>query len=375
MSELNPDPKDVEARTFEGYTIRPYEPGDEASLLETFNLVFAESFDGEGAYEPRTMAEWRWAFLENPAGTRIMVAVKDGQVVAQNACLPVRVWIAGEERLFGQGVDSFCHPDHRAGLRRPGLWVKTVWEFIDEYGAPDKDLLHYGWPIWSAWRIGKTFLQYEVVRTQNLLRRPVGDEPRRDAAALDAHLAGLGVERFDVGAGVPRGEDGPTGFGEQARWLWDRLAGDWGASAIRDAAFLDWRLGTHPRHRYTVLATRNEDGVLWSYAVYRHGDWIEPGMGLLVDWLAPAPAHPDADHAERLHGALVALAASEPGGGATSLTGVFPDWAPEFARFQERGWRVHPSEYFMIGRHYHKRYDMLWLREHWWYTLIDTDLV
>ncbi|MDF1799005.1 MAG: GNAT family N-acetyltransferase [Planctomycetota bacterium] len=368
MSGLHQDPKDVQERTFDGYTIRPYQSGDEASLLETFNLVFSE---GNPDYVPRTLDEWRWAFLENPAGTRIMVAVKDGQVVAQNACLPVRVWIGGEERLFGQGVDSFCHPGHRAGLRRPGLWVKTVWEFIDEYGAADRDLLHYGWPIWSAWRIGKTFLKYEVVRTQNLLVRSLAEEPARDAAALDAHLAELGIERFDVGAGG----DPAAGFDEQARWLWDRLAGEWGVSAIRDDAFLNWRLSTHPRHRYTVLASRNEDGILWGYAVYRHGDWIEKDMGLLVDWLSPPPSHPDAGHSERLHAALLAFAASEPGGSAASVTGVFPDWAPEFTRFQERGWRVHPSEYFMIGRHYHKRYDMLWLQKHWWYTLADTDLV
>lgn len=363
-----PDPAervDSKDRTFGDYQIRPFEAGDEESLLETFNLVFAE---GNPDYVPRTMAEWRWAFQENPAGTRIMVAVKDGQVVAQNACLPVRVWIGGEERIFGQGVDSFCHPAHRAGLRRPGLWVKTVWEFIDEYGGRDKDLLHYGWPIWSAWRIGKTFLKYEVVRTQNLMVRSLAENPRSDAE-LDAHLAELGVERFDVGAGSEH-----PGFDEQARWLWDRLSGEWGASAIRDAAFLNWRITTHPRHLYTVLATR-KDGMLWSYAIYRHGDWIEKDMGLCVDWLAPPPAHPDADHAERLHAGLVALAESRRGGAVSSLTGIFVDQSPEFTRFQERGWRVMPSDYFMIGHHYHRRYDMLWLRKNWWYTLIDTDLV
>ena len=207
------------------------------------------------------------------------------------------------------------------------------------------------------------------MRTQNLLVRPLAPEPR-DAAALDAYLAELDLERFEIGAGC----DHP-GFAEEARWLWDRLSGNWGASAIRDAAFLNWRLTKHPRHRYSVVVSRNADGVLWSYAVYRHGDWIEKDMGMLVDWLAPPPAHPDAYHAERLHAGLLALAASDVGGRATSLTGIFPDRSPEFTRFQERGWRVHPSEYFMIGRSYHRRYDMLWLRDHWWYTLIDTDLV
>lgn len=357
---------DAKDRELNGYTIRPYQPGDEASLLDSFNLVFAEN---NPDYQPRNLEEWRWAFLENPAGTRIMVAVKDGQVVAQNACWPVRVWINGEQRIFGQSVDSFCHPEHRSGLRRPGLWIKTVWDFIDEYGARDKDLLHYGWPVWSHWRIGKALLEYEVVRTQNLLVRPV-TEPARDEAALDAHLGELGIERFEIGAG----RDHP-GFDEQARWLWERLLCDWGASAIRDADFLNWRLTSHPQHTYTVLTSRNGDGVLWAYAIYRHGDWIEKDMGLLVDWLAPVPEHPDAEHSERLHAGLLALAGSEVGGCAATVTGIFPDQSPDFIRFQDRGWRVHSSEYFMIGRSYHRRFDMLWLRNNWWYTLIDSDFV
>jgi len=73
-----------------------------------------------------------------------------------------------------------------------------------------------------------------------------------------------------------------------------------------------------------------------------------------------------------LNDGLLALAARD---GATTLTGIFPDWSCWFESFQELGWRVYPSEYFMIGVYYHKRYDMLWLRQNWWYQLIDTDLV
>jgi hypothetical protein len=349
------------------YDIRPFEPGDEDSLLETFNLVFAED---NPKYVPRTMAEWRWAFEQNPAGQRIMVAVKDGQVVAQNTCIPERVWLADEVRIFAQGVDSFCHPAHRQGLRRPGLWVNTVLAFIDAYGGPDKDLFHYGWPIWSAWRIGKTLLGYEVLRTQNLMRKALRDVPRRKPQELDAWLNGLGVEVFEVGAGRTDWR-----FDHEARWLWDRLANQWGTSALRDADFLNWRIVDHPRHRYFVLTVRNTDGVLWGYAVYRHGDWIEPNMGILVDWMAPPPTSPDADVGGRLLQAAEALAASERGGAATSITGIFPDWSIEFAHVQSQGWRVHPSDYFMIGRNYHRAFDHLWLRANWWYTLIDTDLV
>jgi len=335
-----------------GYDLRPLEEGDVESLLETFNLVFAEN---NPDFEPRTMEEWRWAYRDNPAGTRVLVATKDGEVAAHFSSLPVRVWIGGEERLFGQSVDSFVHPAHRQGLRRPGLYAKLVWEFQDLYGGRDKDLLHYGWPVWNAWRIGKALLSYEVVRTQNLLVKAV---PRdADQGLLEGcERDGLRLEfikRFD----------------EQSRWLWDRCAGAWGASAIRDDAFLNWRLFDHPKNDYTVLGVRDGDGILRGYVVYRFGAWTEPDMGLLVDWLVPSD---EPAVAALLNDGLLALAARD---GATTLTGIFPDWSCWFESFQELGWRVYPSEYFMIGVYYHKRYDMLWLRQNWWYQLFDTDLV
>ena len=54
---------------------------------------------------------------------------------------------------------------------------------------------------------------------------------------------------------------------------------------------------------------------------------------------------------------------------------IFPEWAPWFGWFQDRGFLVHPSHYFMVGRNFEKKHDMLWLRDHWWYQLADTDLV
>ena len=341
-----------------GYDIRPIEEGDEESLLESFNASFAE---GNPDFVPRTMKEWRWAFRDNPAGTRVIVAVKDGQVAAQNAVLPVRVWIADEERIFGQSVDSFVHPDHRKGLRRPGLFVKTVWEFIDTYGGSDKDLLHYGWPIWSAWRIGKTFLKYEIVRTQTLLRRAIATDT--DLSVLDS----MGVEGAHAGGTLTL--EVIERFDHQARWIWDRCAPAWGTSAIRDDRFLNWRIFDHPKHDYTVIGVRDSEGILRGYAVYRFGEWIERDMGLLVDWLVP-PEEPEV--VDLLHRGVCALAARD---GAASMTGIFPDWTHWFEHFQDLGWRVHPSDYFMIGHSYHKPFDMLWLRKNWWYQLIDTDLV
>lgn len=330
------------------YEIREYREGDEESLVETFNEVFAE---GHPDFVPRTLDEWRWTALRNPAGWRIWLALTDvgggrRKVVAQYAAWPYRIMIEGAERRFAQIVDSMVHPEHRAGLKRPGLFVRTAWEFFDHYGGPDKDLVHYGMPIASAWRIGKTFLKYEIMRTHGVLAREPGPDPG-EPPEVEV------IERFD----------------EQARWLWDRCAGDFGASAIRDADFWNWRFVDHPRQEYERLGVRDADGVLRGVAIYRRADWVLPNMGVVVDWLVP-PDEPEV-------GAALERAVRHRGArdGVSAVANLTPDWSPWFARLQDWGWSVHPSEYFMVTRSFHPRYDAVWLRQHWWYQLADTDLV
>ncbi len=327
------------------YDIREYRPGDEESILATFRAAFAA--DGDSVGPPRTPEQWRWAFRDNPAGHRIWVAAFEGKVVAQYAALPSRVLVEGRESHFAQIVDSMVHPEHRMGLKRPGLFVQTALPFFDHYCGPEKDLVNYGWPIESAWRIGKTFLKYEVVRTQPVLSRGVGDFP----------------------GGIPDEVEEIARFDEQARWLYDRCAGAFGASTIRDAAFLNWRFLDNPQHDYTCYGVRDGEGILRGYAVYRLADWYLPNLGLVVDWLVP-PDEPEVG--ELLHRAVCARGRADH---ANAMAVILPEWSPWFEDFQDRHWRVHPSPYFMVGRNFHARYDMLWLRDSWWYQFADTDLV
>ena len=79
------------------YELREYRPGDEESILRCFNLVFARD---NPDFVPRTMEQWDWTFRRNPAGRRVWLALTGGEVVAQYAALPNRVWIGGEERYY-----------------------------------------------------------------------------------------------------------------------------------------------------------------------------------------------------------------------------------------------------------------------------------
>jgi hypothetical protein len=326
------------------YEIRPFRPGDEEGILATFNLAFGEN---DPAFVPRTRAEWDWAFARNPAGQRIWVAECEGVIAAQCAALPYRVWIDGRESSFTQGVDSMVHPEHRKGLRRPGLYVETAYPFFRQFGGFGADILHYGWPVEPAWRIGRTFLGYEIVRTQIVHVRDVG--PGAEAPPRE-------VERLDR-------------FGDDARALYLRCRDRWGASVIRDAAYLSWRFLERPGVRYHVFGVRGADGSLRGCAVYRRADRPFPASGLVMDWLV-ADDEPEA-------GALLceALSAQARADGARALLAVFPEWTPWNARFQAWGFRLHTTQYLLIGIVQDPRYDTWWLRENWWYQLAELDVV
>ncbi|MEO0651720.1 MAG: hypothetical protein AAFZ65_13675 [Planctomycetota bacterium] len=322
------------------YTIREYREGDMPSLTETFNLVFGTE---------RTEAEWRYIHDQNPAGLRLWVAVtEDGQAVCQYSARPYRHWMDGRERGFAEIIDSFVHPDHRAGLKSPGLFIRTALPFFPAYGSaePPGDAVHYGWPVEQAYRIGQLYLHYNVFRSQTVLGRPVpaGSDQLPDGVRV--------LERFD--ASVDR--------------LYARCRDGWGTSVIRDAAFLNWRFADNLLHDYTVLAVDGSDG-LAGYLVFRAADWLTPGTGVLADWLVDAD---DPAAAELLREALFAQARRA---GKVAVAGFLPEWSAWFERFQTWGFGVFPTEYYMVGRTFDPNHSLWWLRDHWWFTLADSDLV
>lgn len=331
------------------YDIRPFRPGDEEAILATFNAAFGEN---DPAFVPRTRAEWDWAFAHNPAGQRIWVAECEGVIAAQCAALPYRVHLDGKVTSFTQGVDSMVHPAHRKGLRRPGLYVETAYPFFRQFGGFGADLLHgdllhYGWPVEPAWRIGRTFLGYEIVRTQIIHARDV--EPGSQALPDGVER----LERFDASVDA----------------LYERCRADFGASVIRDERYLNWRFLERPGYRYHVFAVRGAGGALRAYAVYRRADRPYPGSGLIMDWLVP----PDELEAGALlfHAVLAQARADQ----ARAVLAVFPEWTPWNTQFQEWGFRLHTSPYLLIGIVQDPRYDTWWLREHWWYQLGELDTV
>lgn len=343
------EPADLELSP--GMEIREYRAGDEESVLACFNEVFAAE---DPNFKPRQMSTWRWAFLQNPAGWRIFVAVVDGRVVAQCASLPMRMLVDGQPRSFSQGVDSMAHPDFRRGLKQPGLFVRTAWPYFAHYGGLEegKDMVIFGLPIEQAWRVGKTFLKYEVVRELCTLERDRNAAVPPPTCAPHLHV----VETDRVGDWIDN--------------LWRPYRETQRCIAVRDAAYLNWRYADKPDHDYVfAIALERGQSDARGMAVYRRGSFSGTDAGMLVDWMVPAGA---TEVGNALLRWAIDRAEAE---AAPRVSALLPAWDAWFEHFQAWGFRVRPTRYVLASRTFSKPHDMAWLRDHWYYTLGDFDLV
>jgi hypothetical protein len=323
------------------FSVRGYEPGDEIAILEAYNRAFAR-IDPE--FRPRTVAEWRWAFVLNPSGSRISLAVApDGRVAAQYAGLGQRVVVDGRRTAFSQSVDSFVDPDFAGGLARATAFVRAGESYAARFGASaGPDEIMWGLPVPAAWRIGKEKLGYEVLRTLTFLAAP------RERLAT---TSGLEVREFER---IP----------DDVERLFARIASRRGMIAVRDRAQLEWRYDRHPRARYRIGGVVRA-GELVGLAVARPAVLADASGEALAEWLVPDD---EPEVASALRGWLAKTEERE-------LLAFFADTAPEWLAFQDAGFRVRPSCYVQVARSYVRSITIQDVRRRFWWTLGDTDLV
>lgn len=333
-----------------GLTIRPYEAGDEDAILRTFNLVFREVCGPD--YVDRTPAQWRWAYPDNPAGHRISLAVADdGTVASQYAGMPMRYDTPWGEHLLIHCVDSMTHPNWRQGLKAKSLFVETCmpfWAHSREIG----DALFYGFPVDAAYRIGKRYLEYEMMRVIDFLIRD------RSAAPLSAPAA-VAVERVEA---VPQDVDA----------LYAQVHADQPFLLRRDRSYLDWRYVQNPAHADYELWAARRDGKLCGVMVLKPGSGLAPDACTIADWLVPA-----ADD-EAVDALLAAATRRQQEEQKERLMTVFPPWSREHRHLLARGFVETPSSTWLQRRLIHnickQEITPEYLSEQWWYTLGDSDL-
>jgi hypothetical protein len=334
-----------------GVEVRLYRPGDEAGIVATFNLVFREVCGP--SFADRSLDFWRWEFADRGLGRAIAVAqADDGRIIAHWGCVPLAMTTELGDMVFLHSVDSFVHPDFRAGLKRPGVFVETGLLCMEHSKKVRRDALIYGYPVPAAERVGTRYLGYRLVAVVDYLCREV-DGP---AAAAPA---GVRVERTRAV---------PDGIEE----LFGRAAKDLRCLVRRDAAYLRWRYLEVPGVEYEILAARR-DGALAGFMVLRVAHELVPGCTCIADWIVPP------DDVATTDALLAAAAERARAAGRRTLMAVFPPWSRESAALVARGFAVVPSSRWLERRLMENigdpRVTNEWLRASWWYTLGDSDLV
>jgi hypothetical protein len=323
--------------------MRPADRADEAALAR-----FAAGL-APGEPARAVLAGWKRYAASHPTGMRAWVATTDAdergpaRVAAFVALRGVPARIDGSEHVFAELLAASAHPLDRGTTRGPRLVAQLTGRALDEHCTLERDIFAYALASDAGWRLLRHGLEIEVMRRQPELVLAL-DAPPAERDARSALVQALPAGVREVGA-----------FDERVLALYDRCSGAWRASCIRDAATLAWRFPADGPYRRLVVG--DHGGELAAMAVAAPDR--DGGLAVL-DWLLPAD---DADAGELLHRGVVALARAL---GLDRVRASLPPWSADFARFQERSYRVAPTRHFVLARSAHAKLDVWWLRDHWW---------
>ena len=329
--------------------IRPWQPGDDAAVVDCYNAVFPDAARGICR---RSLEHWRWQFRAGPVARMLhMLALHGDEVVGIYAGIPLRIWCEGQQRLAAQGVDFCVRPEWRRHGGDPGLFVRLGRRYIDTWHgtAPDEVLFTYGLPV-PSWKNGSRFLGWQNIRDF--------DATFRELPAGSARRAVPGDLEVRTVPGPPADLDAL--FAE----VRPRLA----LSIVRDQAWFQWRYVDKPAGRYRLLECRERhSGRLRAFAVYTVADLLRKHTSFVVDWLQHEE---DRDAMVAMIGACEALALAD---GTGMLCSAWNHQDARFLALQELGYRVRGTPWFLVLATAGK--DIFFFRESWYFTLGDTDLI
>ncbi len=217
---------------------RPFEPGDERAINETFNRVFGTE---------RSLDEWLWKFPWRPDGRSIMLAFAGDELLTQYAGLPVMFQLDGRVFEAAQIVDVFSTRAARRRFARKGVWVQTAERFFAHFAESGRHPVCFGFPGRRALRLGVLQLNYDEMEFQKIV--------------LLVRKAGRGRGR---GRRLPYRAQPARDWEPLLDRLWNRVRGDYPVAAVRDAARALQRLAGRPGvryHRFLIVPRFSEEPV------------------------------------------------------------------------------------------------------------------
>jgi hypothetical protein len=228
------------------FTIRGYEPGDEAAILE----LFARSFP----HAPRTLPHWRWKFEDDPYGREhISLAFDDAQrLVGHYAGYPVAFVDDGRELVGHQVGDTMTDVAVRHIGRGPSsILGRTALDFYSRF-CQDRVAFNYGFNVANIQRFSLRFLRSDRVEPVTYRIRDVRARPFTRMPRLARWTGGWSVGLV-------------YGIGREFDAFFERVAPSYHFLVRRDARYLRWRYFDCPDiHYFMVGVWRSRELAGWS---------------------------------------------------------------------------------------------------------------
>lgn len=320
-----------------GLEIAPWRPGDEESICRLFRRTFGRE---------KRLDEWRWQFLGQGIEPHVMLARDDdGEVVAHFGGVPRRVRIGDRDATFTVAVDSMVAPEHRAGLKRRGLFAAVVARWVEQFCERGPVEVGYGLANQEALRIGGRLLGYTPLAGATLLARRLD----REAAEEDRD-----VEQSDA---PPADHDA----------LWERCLSRHEVAACRDARFMDWRYRACPDGGYSFLLVRRH-AALTTVCVLKE-NYVVPDSATLVDLIW------DGADPNDLAACVGAAEGRARAAGHHHLAAYLPEGSREAAELSRLGYRAAQMGLTLVARSFRSLLDLDDVARRMYFTCGDFDLV
>ena len=277
------------------WDVVPFQPGDERDVLELFNREF---------HQDRSMAHWKWKFLENPYGGPFHVLARrrsDGKLCGNHIVMPFPLNQDGRKLIGCHSLDLVVDRDYRG----QGIFEKTGGACMDRcrdagvsavVAFPNQSS-YPGFVRTLGWR-RITFLKrwtYPLNRARKLrspalvalASAPIDAMARIGVAALRRANPGAGL-RFTLERQAPADYD----------LLWRALASLEVFSLWKDREYLQWRYASHPDQEYQFASLRDGDTLvaeaviglvgttLWIAELFARDRSLEHARALVAQLLA-----------------------------------------------------------------------------------------
>lgn len=285
-----------------GWTIRPYEPEDEAQALALFAHVFGREMAPE---------VWRWKLgHRSSAGGNRWVVFEGDRLIAHHAGIPVRMKLAGKlcEVMIAVDAMSVPHLQRRGTQTALMASAHAAWSRAGvqaSMGVPNEKIGGLCAKVGSTslpplqWLRLPLHVEDWIARTARLpaplpvmLRRLVGLPAAAWHRWRQRRARGLAIEVVDA-------RDRSSDFDR----LWAHLERAYAHIVVRDSAWVRWRYLQAPGFGYRVLLARS-GGEPAGYLAYRLVESGSRRTGIIADVFTA----PDAPQVAR---ALIAAACDD----------------------------------------------------------------